>query len=172
MDLALKKLQIEDAESLFEFELDNRTYFEQMVPSRGDEYFGYESFQNRLDSLLDEQTKEISYFYLIKDSEGSILGRINLVDIDEPRSMGHLGYRIGEIHVGKRIASRSLKLLLEKVLEEINIKQINAKTTTNNIASQKVLENNGFEQEGLSDESIELNGQKLKFVNYTWRAKE
>ena len=42
------------------------------------------------------------------------------------------------------------------------------KTTTNNIASQKVLNKNGFERIGTDNEEFEMNGQKINFVHYTW----
>lgn len=103
--------------------------------------------------------------YLIKDKNGSILGRINLVDIDESHEIGYLGYRVGQHHTGKGVAKKALKLFLK---QEQNIKQVKAKTTTNNIASQKVLEKNGFERTETDDEEFEMNGQKLRFVYYTW----
>jgi len=58
-----------------------------------------------------------------------------------------------------------LKLLIETVTGK-DIKQIKAKTTTNNIASQRVLEKNGFERIETSSEEFEMNGQMLKFVYY------
>lgn len=44
MDIIIEKLQYADAENLFEFELENRDYFEEMVPSRGDDYYNFETF--------------------------------------------------------------------------------------------------------------------------------
>jgi len=90
---------------------------------------------------------------------------MNIVDIDESQKIGNLGYRVGQAHTGKSIATKALKLLLETVNDK-DIKQIKAKTTTNNIASQKVLEKNGFERIATDDEEFEMNGQMLKFVNY------
>ncbi|WP_306798788.1 hypothetical protein [Oceanobacillus saliphilus] len=43
MNIAIKKLQ-EDLEKLFEFEIENRAYFEEMVPSREDDYYNFEIF--------------------------------------------------------------------------------------------------------------------------------
>jgi ribosomal-protein-alanine N-acetyltransferase len=167
MEIVIEKLHGTDEKALYKFELENRTFFEEMVPTRGDDYYKPEVFKNRHESLLAEQAEGISYFYLIKDENGSILGRINLIDIDESNKIGHLGYRVGQQHTGKGVAKKALQLLVETMIE-LGIKQVKAKTTTNNIASQKVLERCGFEQTETSDEEIELNGQKLKFVNYTW----
>jgi len=171
VDLSLEKLRIEDSKALFEFELNNKTYFEKTVPPRGDEYYHFEVFLSRLYSLIDEQNRGISNFYLIKDIHHSILGRMNLVDIEKSQAIGHLGYRVGQLYAGKGIASRALELLLEKTSEEGIVKQIKAKTTTNNIASQRVLEKNGFERLDISDDTIHFNGVDLKFVHYKWTAK-
>lgn len=168
MDIILEKLNSADAEQLFAFELTNRAYFEEMVPTRGNDYYNFDFFKSRHESLLEEQAQGSSYFYLIKDKDGSILGRMNIVDIEESQGIGHLGYRVGQIHTGKGSANRALKLLIEQVVEEGRIKQIKAQTTTNNIASQKVLEKNGFEQIGTSDETFEMNNQQLTFVYYSW----
>lgn len=166
VNIYIEKLHVTDADDLFNFELENRTFFEEMVPTRGDEYYKYETFKKRHETLLAEQVTGSSYFYLIKDKDSSILGRINLVDIDESEKIGYLGYRVGQAHIGKGIANNALRILIETVTDE-DIKQIKAKTTTNNIASQRVLEKNGFERIGISREEFEMKGQKVSFVYYT-----
>ncbi|AZU62432.1 GNAT family N-acetyltransferase [Neobacillus mesonae] len=171
MDIVIEKLDSTDEKDLYKFEFENRTFFEEMVPTRGDDYYKPEFFNIRHESLLEEQAKGISNFYLIKDQNGSILGRINLVDIDESYKIGHLGYRVGQQHTGKGVATKALKLLLETVIE-LGIKQVKAKTTTDNIASQKVLEKNGFERTETGDKEFEMNGQKLQFVHYIWVNKD
>ncbi len=157
MDVLIEKLQIADAEELYRFELENRSFFEKMVPTRGDDYYRPEIFKRRHVALLDEQAQGGSNFYLIKDKNGSILGRMNLVDIDKSKKVGHLGYRVGQVHTGKGIASMALKLLLD-ISENKDIKQIKAKTTTNNIPSQRVLEKNGFVLRAYGDDEFEMNG--------------
>lgn len=165
MDVYIERLQVTDAEGLYKFELENRTFFEEMVPTRGDDYYNPEIFKKRHEALLEEQVQGGSCFYLIKDKDSSILGRINLVDIDEFHKIGHLGYRVGQVYTGKGIANKALKILIETVTDQ-GIKQIKATTTTNNIASQRILEKNGFEIIATSSEEFEMNGQKLGFVYY------
>ena len=87
------------------------------------------------------------------------------MDIEKSDKIGYLGYRVGQAYTGKGIANTALKLLIETVTGK-DIKQIKAKTTTNNIASQRVLEKNGFERIETSSEEFEMNGQMLKFVYY------
>lgn len=157
MDISINQLSRTDFEKLYQFELQNRIFFEKMVPSRGDEYYEYGTFILRNEALLEEQHQGISYFYLIKNETGDILGRINLVDINEER-VGHVGYRIGEEHNGKGFGNRALAMLLEEAAK-LGIWQIKAKTTINNIASQRVLEKNGFSRILAGDEN---------FVHFIW----
>ncbi|MBN8208124.1 GNAT family N-acetyltransferase [Bacillus sp. NTK071] len=165
MDITIEELQLADARNLFEFEIVNREYFEAMVPSRGDGFYNYECFIEKLGSLLQEQTQGLSSFFLIKNSDGLILGRINIVDIDQFQSLGSIGYRVGKDQAGKGIAQKALKLLIEEMRNQ-GIKQILAKTTSNNIASQRILEKNGFKKTATSEEEMMMNGQSLKFVHY------
>lgn len=163
MEISINSLQERDAEELFEFEKNNRLFFEQMVPSRGEDYFNFETFKIIHKELLTEQQENESKFYLIRDNADKIIGRINLVDIDTTNDIAEVGYRVGQEYGGKGIGARALKLLLET---EISVTKIKAKTTINNIASQRVLEKNGFKQVSTSDDEFEMNGKKLQFINY------
>ena len=162
MEISINSLQERDAEELFEFEKNNRLFFEQMVPSRGEDYYNFETFKIRHKELLTEQQENKSKFYLIRDNSDKIIGRINLVDIDTTNDIAEIGYRVGQEYGGKGIGARALKLLLET---EISVTKIKAKTTINNIASQRVLEKNGFKQVSTSDE-FKMNGKKLQFIDY------
>jgi [ribosomal protein S5]-alanine N-acetyltransferase len=167
LNITIEKLQASDAENLLEFERKNRAFFEKLVPSRGEDYFILENFNKRHQDLLDEQTKGLSFFSLIKNLDGLILGRMNLVDIDMVQGLGHIGYRIGEEHAGKGITSNALGLFLD-MMDKHGINKIVAKTTTLNIASQKVLEKNGFKYVDTDEEAFMMNGQKQRFVEFVW----
>ena len=163
MELYLKQLTQEDAEKLYAFECENRAFFEKMVPERGDEYYQYENFLERHRALLDEQQKRLSIFFLIKDKTGNILGRLNLVDINQDIGTGHIGYRVGEAFTGQGVTDRSLTLLLRDI-DKYNVKEIHAKTTLNNIPSQKVLLRNGF----LLTNTEEDQASGETFLHYLW----
>lgn len=168
MEIRLKKLKEADSKALLEFEVENRNFFEKMVPSRGDNYYKHEVFKQNHLNLLSEQDVGDSIFYLIKNEEESIVGRLNLIDIDKAKRSGHLGYRVGQKYIGQGIASRAVKLLLEAA-PGLNIQQIVAKTTETNQSSQKVLEKSGFSQLEEMDEETDFKGEQVKFVQYTWK---
>ncbi|WJE50392.1 GNAT family N-acetyltransferase [Bacillus cereus] len=164
MEIYIGKLKEQDAEELFAFECYNRAFFEKMVPSRGEDYYEYETFQCKHDELLKEQKEGISSFYLIRNMEKTIVGRINLVDIEKDRQLGYLGYRVGKDFVSKGIASKAVQLLLNQAVNE-QITEIHAKTTNTNIASQMVLEKSGFSRTAINKKATELND----FIHYVWK---
>jgi [ribosomal protein S5]-alanine N-acetyltransferase len=155
MEIYLEMLNAEDAESLFRFETENRTFFERMVPSRGDAYYQYDHYLVIIEDLLKEQAEGVSYFYLIKDEKNQIVGRINLVDINN--GLGHIGYRIGEKFLKQGIATEGLKLILKQA-PHLGVHEIHAKTTHDNIGSQKVLTLNNFQ----------LFSADTDFVHFRW----
>ena len=113
---------------------------------------------------MQEQRDGTSFFYLIKGEDGEILGRINLVDRDVTTKRAELGYRIGQNHTGKGIAKEAVRLLIGQC-QKLDIKEIQAKTTDGNIASQKILTGNGFQQESKAVE-VELNGQRMRLIPF------
>ncbi len=169
MEITLHLLQQQDEAGLFQFESENREFFERLVPSRGDDFYVFENFVSRHRELLKEQEEGFANFYLIKNDAGDILGRINLVDIDKNHQTAEIGFRIGANYGGQGIGNRALNLLLNT---DLGLKKINGKTTTVNQASQIILTKNGFKQVGMGEETFEMNGQDMSFVYYVWETRE
>jgi len=168
VEIFLEILKEQDAEALFQFECSNRTFFEQSVPSRGEAYYQYENFLQSLGQLLDEHKAGISYFHLLKNEAGTIVGRMNLVDIDREKGEAQIGYRVGEACIGKGVATRGLDLLIKKAVRDYGVSRLYAKTTTTNIGSQKVLEKNGFLLQSIESKGIRINGEEQDFHHYLW----
>ncbi len=166
MDIFLDKLKESDFEDLFYFELNNKEYFELFVPSRPSDYYIYKSFIKIMKELLYEETLGISKFYLVKNKEDVIVGRINLTDIDNQSA--ELGYRIGKEFTGYAIASKALNLLLEN-LDLINISIVNSKTTISNIGSQKVMLKNNFAFIKEDIEEFYFNNKLERFVHFQFK---
>ena len=163
MEISLHVLNETDREDLFQFELANRSFFNTMVPDRGDDYYSFPNYAVKLSELLEEQMNGGSKFYLIKNQDLKILGRINLFDINGTTETAEVGFRVSDSYRGKGIASKALSQLIQN---DLPIKQIKAKTTTVNLASQKTLEKNGFRQIRLSEEEFEMNGLQMRFIYY------
>ncbi len=75
------------------------------------------------------------------------------------KNWGYLGYRLGEKYIGRGVATKAVKLLLDEAAN-YQVTEIHAKTTNNNFASQKVLEKNHFSRISIDENAAELHGPK------------
>ncbi|MDN3023111.1 GNAT family N-acetyltransferase [Streptomyces sp. S.PB5] len=141
--LRLERLRADHAEAVLAFEAENREYFARSVPDRGDAYFTPAGFAGRHHALLAEQDAGDCHFHLVLDEEGTILGRINLMDA--AAGTAELGYRIGERAAGKGVATAAVGELCRVAGTSYGLVSLWARTTADNSASRTVLERNGFE---------------------------
>lgn len=137
----IKLLEESDTRPLFKFEYENRAWFEKYVPPRPVNYFDIITFSEIMQNLLKEQQNGDCFLYLILD-ENKIVGRVNISEVNG--SCGEIGFRISEDHAGKGLATKAVKMLLEKAFHTHGLDQLVAKTTSENIASQRVIKNCGF----------------------------
>ena len=142
--ISLELLSEENSLDVYSFEKENREYFEQNLSPRPANYFDLEGFKEITRELLTEQTNRDVYMYLIRDSQGVMVGRINLSALENNRKTAELGYRIGENVSNLGYASEAVKLVLEKAFTIYGLHRIIAGTATDNLASQRVLLKNGF----------------------------
>lgn len=145
-EISIKLLAQEDKDRLFEFESENRSYFDEIGLSRNENYYNYALFHGVLNALLLEQENDAFYMYLILNKQGDIVGRINLIDIvREPFNTAELGYRIGHKYQGKGYATQAIKLVIIQANAAHHLHRLEAGTSAQNIGSQVVLKKNAFQ---------------------------
>lgn len=142
--ISLELLSEENSLDVYFFEKENREYFERNLSPRPANYFDLEGFKEITRELLREQENHDVYMHIIRDSQGVMVGRINLSVLRKDRKTAELGYRIGENVTNLGYASEAVKLVLEKAFTTYSLHRIIAGTATDNLASQRVLLKNGF----------------------------
>jgi ribosomal-protein-alanine N-acetyltransferase len=96
------------------------------------------------------------------DIDGKASGAIGLhFQNDVYRYSAELGYWLGETHWGKGIMTASVKAIIGHALDDIGLIRIYARVFHPNLASRKVLENAGFDLEGIARKSVVKNGEVL-----------
>ncbi|MFB9517233.1 GNAT family N-acetyltransferase [Streptomyces purpureus] len=136
----LERLRADHAEALLAFERENREYFARSVPDRGDAYFAEFPTRHRL--LLDEQDAGGIHFHVVLDEEGHLIGRVNLVDVED--GSAELGYRVGERAAGRGVATAAVAEVCRLAATVYGLSGLMAETTLDNAGSRAVLERNGF----------------------------
>nr|WP_042193978.1 GNAT family N-acetyltransferase [Kibdelosporangium sp. MJ126-NF4]CEL20993.1 GNAT family acetyltransferase BA2701 [Kibdelosporangium sp. MJ126-NF4]CTQ95493.1 GNAT family acetyltransferase BA2701 [Kibdelosporangium sp. MJ126-NF4] len=136
----LKPLHAGDAPAVLAFELANRSYFAAVVPDRGDEFF--DQFADRFKALLAEQDEGVCAFYVLVAEGGSVLGRFNLYDLED--GTARLGYRVAQHVAGRGVATAAVRELCRLAAVRHGLRTLRAATSSENVASQRVLAKAGF----------------------------
>jgi ribosomal-protein-alanine N-acetyltransferase len=140
----LQRLRLDHAAALLAFETENRAYFAASVSDRGDDYF--RDFDARLGSLLEEQAAGVLHQHVLVESDGSIVGRINLFDV--AGGSANLGYRIAQRAAGRGLATAAVKQICEIAARDYGLTRLRAAAARDNAASQAVLARTGFVRVG------------------------
>lgn len=164
--LHISLLKESDAKDLLQFELENRRYFAASISDRGDDYFS--NFQTILANNIEEQNRGECQYYLARNSSGDIIGRVNLFSIGMQGNLrtASLGYRFGEVFCGKGYATLAVSLVCEKAKYELNIHQLKAMVSVQNVASQRVLEKSEFMIVDGTPTHFVSNGKTVQAIHY------
>ncbi|ALD72945.1 GNAT family N-acetyltransferase [Streptococcus gordonii] len=157
--IRLELLSEENSIDVYSFEKENREYFERNLPPRPANYFDPEGFKEITRELLTEQTNRDVYMHLIRDSQGAMVGRINLSVLENDQKTAELGYRIGENYTNLGYASEAVKLVLDKAFHTYGLNKIVAGTATDNLASKRVLLKNGFTFSKIIENDLQIHNE-------------
>lgn len=136
----LQRLHADHAPAVLAFELANRAYFAASITDRGDEYF--DRFADRFAALLAEQEAGTCAFHVLVAEDGSVLGRFNLVGIED--GAAELGYRVAQHATGRGVATAAVRELCRLAASRYGLRTLRAATADQNVASQRVLVKAGF----------------------------
>jgi len=93
------------------------------------------------------------------DVDGSFAGMIGaFLQVDVNKHNAELGYWLGEPYWGKGIITKAINLKCKQVFETTDVNRIFAAVFSYNLASMKVLQKNGFKQEGIGRQAIFKDG--------------
>ena len=143
----LTRLHADHAAAVLAFELANRAYFAASISDRGDDFF--DQFADRYNALLAEQEAGVCAFYVLVAEDGSVLGRFNLVDIEDHTA--ELGYRVARHVAGRGVATAAVRELCRLAAARHGLRTLRAATAHQNAASRKVLTKAGFVPVGPAD---------------------
>jgi [ribosomal protein S5]-alanine N-acetyltransferase len=136
----LQRLRSDHAPALLEFEQENRAYFGRSIPDRGDDYFAHFDAKHR--DLLDEQATGVCHFHVLVADDGSVIGRINLVNVVD--GAADLGFRIAEKSAGQGVAQWAVRQICDLAVSEYGLTALLAQARVANLASRAVLARTGF----------------------------
>jgi len=143
----LQRLRADHAPAILAFEVANRDYFAASISDRGDDFF--EHFAEVHAARLAEQDADGGAYYLLVDDDGSVLGRFNLIFVEE--GVAELGYRVAQHVAGRGVATATVRDVCEIAASRHDVRTLRAATSHENAASRKVLLKAGFVPVGPAD---------------------
>ncbi len=121
-------------------------------------------------AFIEFATKDYPIHIFAIDIEGRAVGGIGIhPQTDIFRKNAELGYWLAEEFWGNGIISKAIPQMIKFAFETYDIKRIFARPFGTNIASQKVLEKNGFKLEARLEKTIFKNEEFLDELIYSYK---
>jgi [ribosomal protein S5]-alanine N-acetyltransferase len=93
-------------------------------------------------------------------------GHHDLEPVYGPFRSANLGFWVVMHLNGRRLATRAVGAVVEIAFRDLGLHRLEAGTLADNVASQRVLENNRFEQIGLARRYLQIAGEWRDHVLY------
>ncbi len=156
----LKLITEEDTQALLDFELRNRAFFTKTSPTRSEAFFTLEGKRAFVKSQIQAHKDNLAHSFCMFTHDNQLIAWVSLFEILDVPSINScfLGYRIDEAYQGKGYTSEAVKLICDYAFKELKLHRIEAGVLVDNYGSQRVLEKNGFIQEGLNRKNVQING--------------
>jgi len=148
-----------DAAELASLLTANRTFLAPWEPLRSDRYFTEDTQLAGITDALQRHAEGLILPHVIVDG-GRIVGRITLNGIVRgPFLSCSVGYWLGQAATGRGLATAALREIVGIAFGPLGLHRVQAETLLHNIASQRVLERNGFARIGMAPAYLRIQGR-------------
>jgi len=150
MESMTRPLTSEDADELSALLIENREFLARVEPARDERFFTIAGQRERIEG------DALSFAIL---AGNRIAGTVTLSNIVRgPFQSATLGYWVAERLGGRGLATQAVQEVVAIAFEELRLHRLQAATLIDNVASQRVLEKNGFEPVGLARRYLRIAG--------------
>ncbi|MDK0548241.1 GNAT family protein [Clostridium perfringens] len=157
--LALRNLTPENTEEMLDYYIRNEEHLRQYEPTRDSGFYTYEGQKEILTEsfrqFIDGTSIDLGIF---KDEK--LIGKIKLSNIVYGiLRNAFVGYSIDKEHQGKGYMKEALNTVCSYAFEEMGLHRLEASTLMENSRSQGVLKACGFNELGISEKYLYINGE-------------
>lgn len=156
----IRPLQINDAESILNLQIENRDFFEKFSMLRGEDYYTLESQTKMIKDRTDKMKNDEEYYFGIFHKSDELIGTIQLFQVyRDSLQSAFIGYFLDKKHNGKGYTTEAVKLIVDYAFNNLHLHRIEAGVMPHNIGSIRVLEKAGFHKEGIARKNVKINGK-------------
>jgi len=108
-----------------------------------------------------EEGTDFTFFLFARDNlEATLVGGITLSNIRRRAAQfATLGYWMGQPFAGQGLMTEGVSTLLPFIFDTLDLHRVHAAFLPNNMASRRVLEKNGFVEEGYAERYLQIDGR-------------
>jgi [ribosomal protein S5]-alanine N-acetyltransferase len=155
----IRPLAVTDARTLAQLYSDNRAFLAPLEPLRPENFYTFEGQRRHIAQLGDRRAAGAAYPFVIVGDGGRVVGAINISNVVRGAFQScNVGYWVAEEHNGRGYATTALGLVCDRAFGELGLHRVEAGTLLHNIASQRVIEKNGFTRIGIAPRYLQIAG--------------
>ncbi|MEY8764522.1 MULTISPECIES: GNAT family N-acetyltransferase [Clostridium] len=164
--ITLSILTPENAASVLNYYIKNRTYLSEFEPEREESFYTLEvQKRNLIESYKQFLSGRSANFGIFKDRK--FIGKVQISNIMlGVFKSAFVGYSIDEEEQGRGYMKEALSLVLEYAFDELKLHRIEASTLVDNLRSQRVLKRCGFKKLGLNEKYLFINGKWRDHITF------
>lgn len=169
----LRPLSLTDTNTLLRLRVANREFLAPFEPLRNERFYTLEGQREQIEASMSEWDSDRGYGFGIFTFDEEMVGRVALSNVVRGAWQNTtLGYFVAEGHGGKGYATEAVRLALDFAFGSVHLHRVQAGVMPRNVASAKVLRNNGFRLEGTSPRYLKINGEWEDHDLYALTAEE
>lgn len=142
---------------------DSRDFLRPFEPRWTEADLGQRIFATRVKRAREEAEEGTDYslfIFLAQGGQETLVGGITLSNVRRRAAQFvNLGYWMGQQYAGQGMMSEAVALSLPFVFDTLDLHRIHAAFLPGNMASRRVLEKNGFAEEGFAEKYLQINGR-------------
>ena len=153
-------ISVDHVPLLTRLERANREFFAPWSPIREEDFYSESGQKTVIADLLDRHRQGTVLPHVILDDQGQVVGRITVSGIVRgPLLSGNVGYWVNAADNGRGFATRAVTEIKRVAFDELGLHRLQAESLVENLASQRVLDRNGFHQFGLAPAYLRIAGR-------------
>ncbi|MGD0035575.1 GNAT family protein [Paenibacillus illinoisensis] len=158
--ISLRLLTTDDTQAYLDLIQVTRVPYQAVEPLRDDEFYTLDAQTRRIQDRLKAAEEGTGYqfgIYTIKDD--LLIGQISLNNVSYGvANYADMGYFIHPDYQGGGRMTAAVKLAVAYAFRALKLNRVQASILPTNAGSQRVLEKNGFQAEGIARKYLKING--------------
>jgi ribosomal-protein-alanine N-acetyltransferase len=163
---AIRPVTVEDADALAALLVRNREHLRPFEPERPDDFYSAAGQREALARREADRAAGTAFAYAILDG-GDLAGLVSLSHVLRGAlESANVGYWVDAGRNGRGLATRAVAAVAAEAFGPLGLHRLEAGTRPENLASQRVLEKNGFVRIGLAPRYLRIAGEWRDHVLY------